>query len=261
VTRALLVLLLVGFGFGCGGGAKSLRLPTFTPAVAQATVVDEKITSRHEVHADTEVIESRMIVHRRAHRRVVAVEGSLVVRNSVRYEVDETTTIDASLANVAVPGPLAGKSYEVWRENDALEAKHSDGSPITAEERTALGKAFSTMGTTSAWESFLTGRAWTRGETIEVPTEVLAEFPLVEGDELHRASIAWVSLDGSVATFRATYAYTTAQGFEMEMTSEQRVDRVTGIEVGNRYEATVRGTADGHAWVQEVEAVTTYEAE
>lgn len=256
MTRAVIVLALVA---ACGGGAGSLRLPVFRPAADQQTVVTERTTSIYELHLDGQVSTSKTIQVRKSHRQVLELEGALIVRQRVRYEVDEETAIDSFGNESRTAGPLAGRSYVVWRQSDALEAQHEDGSPITSAERAKLVAQFGAMGTTSATEVFLTGRTWARGEEVPVPRAVLEDFPLREGDELKSATFAWTGGDGKVATFRGTYAYTTSEGFEMQMVVQLRADRATGGELSWTYSAKIHGTVEDYAFVQTVESSTTFE--
>lgn len=256
MIRALAVLALVA---GCGGGAQTLRLPEPTPAVDQVYVVDEVTKLTQQLDVDGSEIETRSNQHRRSERRVVEVQGALIVRIVVRYEIEETVHTDGSGNQTTEPGLLAGKAYELWRDSDALEATHADGSPITAEERAALQREFRQLGTTSAAERLVTGRTWRRDEAVAIEDGMLADLAGFPADaDVREATITWLGTTAGVVTLRARFVYT-ADGFDTTMVSDGRFDAVTGRELGSTRQMDLRGKLSGYDLVQRIETIETIE--
>lgn len=257
ILRAALALALVG----CGGGASTLKLTAPTPVVDEAWTVDRKTHTKNKVTTDDGiVVESAVSEHERSERKVVIVEGTLIVRLAARYEIDETTETGIEGAQVVVPGPLAGKHYEVWRNADAIEAQHADGSPITAAERSELNREFATLGTTTKFDELVLARAWTEGEVVEIPRDVALEIPGVPDDaDIQEATIAWTGGDGDVVTLRATLALRSADGFDARGTGDLRFHRRTGRRMGSVTSMLVSGRLGDANIEQQIEIVETIE--
>lgn len=253
IARAAMALALVG----CGGGASTLKLAQPTRAVDESWIVDRVTTVKNQVEVEPgSVIENSAVAHRRSHRKVAILEGALIVRLAARYELDELS----DGAGAKVDGPLAGKHYEIWRNADALEAQHADGSPITSVERAELTKEFETLGTTSRFDGLVRDRTWRRGETVEIPDDAARELPdIVDDADLREATLTWTGGDGDATTFRAKISFVNEDGFELSQTVDFRYDARTGRALGSTTRRIIRGGLGGHKVEVHAEIVETIE--
>lgn len=257
--RLAVLLLAVA---ACGGGSKALHLPVFASALESSTVVDTTTTVKADVEQEYGTLHSVTVEHRRYHRKVLELEGSLVVRVAARYEIDQKVETSGDMNPITTDGPLAGKAYVLWRDRDALEAEHADGSPITADERVELNAEFDDLGTTSRLERFITGRTWKPDEVVPLDPDVLPEIgrEVAEAD-VREATMTWLGTEGDRTTLRVLLALTTADGYDLQATNDLTFERRTGRTVATRGTGIIRAKVGPYEIVQTIEHVQTTEPE
>ncbi len=253
----VLALLLVG----CGGGARTLKLGEAPAHVDEVMVVDKTMSTNTELSGEGTVVNGVSSKHDHYERKVLEMEGALVTRIAVFYEIQETSSANADSAPVVEQGPLAGKRFEVWRDGDVIDAKHADGTPITAEERSGLNQEFRRLGRTDRAEVLLRDRAWKRDVTVALDAEMVEALGLGADDtnRFREGTITWTGTDGNVATFRTVAAFDHEGGGEIQLSGDVFVDRTSARELGGKGTAIVRGKLSGWDMVQTIELTETVE--
>jgi hypothetical protein len=265
--RAVIGFVALGLATACARrdrAAGELRIGGAAPVVGEHQTLTDELTSHSEVTAGPgQVVRLATRRSRQFDVEVRAVDAAGVVTAARarfdRHQIEQTKDGVASTK----PSPLAGQTYDVRADGDALAATHADGSAVTPAELAALtadlGRA---IGRVPPLAVLLRSRAWPRGEPIELgPAELMDAFghnpmmPPVSGTAL------LVGVADGVATFEFDLALARddADGrAESTMRLTTRVDVARGRPLEQRLTGTLGGKVAGMPSTGTVEGTITY---
>jgi len=185
-----------------GGSFAGMEIPPATQSASQVETYIERV----EAYS--------------ADRRVMTVTFGPMYEATVEASGGEETASTETLA-------LQGGSYRLeWTAAGGLTATKSDGSAVSAEEKTLLEERYDDMGTTDPLATWFDGKTLEIGEQVAVPSEVLAASFGELDDELDADSMTLkltevgVQRGARVATFEATLTMTAEEnddGLQLSM--------------------------------------------
>jgi hypothetical protein len=138
-------------------------------------LIDLKLSVQH---ADGELFRSQKSVERLQTRwtTVLEVDKDVVTAVAVRFDVASETQLTDNKAAKATNEPVAGKTYHIARQGEALTITNLDGKTPSRAELDYLTKSMDAVGRPNALARYLHGREMVAGQAIDLPKEISAEI-------------------------------------------------------------------------------------
>jgi hypothetical protein len=231
--------------------------------VGNRGVTHEDFTSTftfEDAGADGKPVEVKTTRHKVADHEVLDVSGRRATRERVTYRELSSTREARGTARDDAP-PIAGKTYIVARENDAVVVYEEDGKTAPpAAERDGVAKDSRALGTpsTDAVERFLAGSTLEVGKSVELSSDALEQLNSAYGDQ-HIDTLTLVLRDtaGGVASFdiSVTLSWTgngPGGGLHAKLAGTMNLSIATARTVFADMHGPVTGSAQGHAYTGEM---------
>jgi hypothetical protein len=181
--------------------AVTLQLHYVDAQPGELTTFNTELTMREQFIRNGRAFDATVIQRKRYHTEVLEVSGGFTTRAAVHYEFQEEIQTIADRPTVTQPGPVHGKRYVVWKDENGFHATADDGSAPSADEMSELDD-FQNMGKMSGELEVMLARTWKTGERHELSAAELKALEAGTKNIVTSGAITLLAVDGNTATFR-----------------------------------------------------------